>query len=383
MDIRLKNKRDISRRYHTKLIINIIISAIITVLTGGLLIFNMGRLMGFITGNSRFASEFFSSYTPAQAFLILILGAMLFGGIFWFLQRNETKYINVISEAMKKVASGDLDAKVEIKGDDEFSGMAEDLNKMTEEIKELLKRERESEQSKNDLITNIAHDLKTPLTSIIGYLELLSGKNKLKLSEELEKKYLDIAYNKSRRLEQLIEDLFSFTKLSYGKIIMKPGYVDIVKLLEQLLEEQYPAFAEKGLSYELRTNVKALEITGDGGLLARLFDNLIGNAIKYGADGKRVLVKIKAEQNAVEVKVINYGYVIPEKDQPLIFNKFYRVDRSRSTNTGGTGLGLAIAKDIAEMHGGSISVKSDLSGTVFTVRLKRHFNKNNENFERA
>ena len=383
MDIRLKNKRDISRRYHTKLIINIIISAIITVLTGGLLIFNMGRLMGFITGNSRFASEFFSSYTPAQAFLILILGAMLFGGIFWFLQRNETKYINVISEAMKKVASGDLDAKVEIKGDDEFSGMAEDLNKMTEEIKELLKRERESEQSKNDLITNIAHDLKTPLTSIIGYLELLSGKNKLKLSEELEKKYLDIAYNKSRRLEQLIEDLFSFTKLSYGKIIMKPGYVDIVKLLEQLLEEQYPAFAEKGLSYELRTNVKALEITGDGGLLARLFDNLIGNAIKYGADGKRVLVKVKAEQNAVEVKVINYGYVIPEKDQPLIFNKFYRVDRSRSTNTGGTGLGLAIAKDIAEMHGGSIGVKSDLGGTVFTVRLKRHFNKNNENFERA
>ena len=284
---------------------------------------------------------------------------------------------------MKRVAAGDLDTKVEIKGDNEFSGMAENLNKMTEEIKELLKRERESEQSKNDLITNIAHDLKTPLTSIIGYLELLSGKNKVKLTPELEKKYLDIAYGKSRRLEQLIEDLFSFTKLSYGKITMKVSYVDIVKLLEQLLEEQYPAFAEKGLSYELRTNVKSLEITADGNLLARLFDNLIGNAIKYGADGKRVIVKINAGPHTVEVKVINYGYIIPEKDQPLIFNKFYRVDRSRSTNTGGTGLGLAIAKDIAEMHSGSISVQSDLNGTVFTVRLKRHFNKNNENFVRA
>ena len=169
----------------------------------------------------------------------------------------------------------------------------------------------------------------------------------------------------------------------FRKITMKVSYVDIVKLLEQLLEEQYPAFAEKGLSYELRTNVKSLEITADGNLLARLFDNLIGNAIKYGADGKRVIVKINAGPHTVEVKVINYGYIIPEKDQPLIFNKFYRVDRSRSTNTGGTGLGLAIAKDIAEMHSGSISVQSDLNGTVFTVRLKRHFNKNNENFVRA
>ena len=377
----MKSKKDISKRYHTKLVINIIIAAIITCLTEGLLIFNMGRLMGFITGNFQMSAG--EGYSPAAVFLFLIGGTVLFCCIFWFLQRNETKYINLISEAMKRVAAGDLDTKVEIKGDNEFSGMAENLNKMTEEIKELLKRERESEQSKNDLITNIAHDLKTPLTSIIGYLELLSGKNKVKLTPELEKKYLDIAYGKSRRLEQLIEDLFSFTKLSYGKITMKVSYVDIVKLLEQLLEEQYPAFAEKGLSYELRTNVKSLEITADGNLLARLFDNLIGNAIKYGADGKRVIVKINAGPHTVEVKVINYGYIIPEKDQPLIFNKFYRVDRSRSTNTGGTGLGLAIAKDIAEMHSGSISVQSDLNGTVFTVRLKRHFNKNNENFVRA
>ena len=117
----------------------------------------------------------------------------------------------------------------------------------------------------------------------------------------------------------------------------------------------------------------------------RVFENLIGNAIKYGADGKRVTVRINAEEenDVVEVKVINYGYVIPEKDLPLIFNKFYRVDQSRSTQTGGTGLGLAIAKDIAQMHGGSISVSSDLSGTVFSVRLKIHFDKNAENFVRA
>ena len=124
-------------------------------------------------------------------------------------------------------------------------------------------------------------------------------------------------------------------------------------------------------------------IDADGNLLARLFDNLINNAIKYGADGKRVLVQIQAEEEIVTVSVTNYGYVIPENELPLIFNKFYRVEQSRSTHTGGTGLGLAIAKSVAEMHGGSIQVKSDLDGTVFTVKLKTHFDINREQFEVA
>ena len=140
---------------------------------------------------------------------------------------------------------------------------------------------------------------------------------------------------------------------------------------------------EKNLSYDLQSNVPAKIITADGNLLARLFDNLINNAIKYGADGKRVLVQIQAEEEIVTVSVTNYGYVIPENELPLIFNKFYRVEQSRSTHTGGTGLGLAIAKSVAEMHGGSIQVKSDLDGTVFTVKLKTHFDINREQFEVA
>ena len=118
-----------------------------------------------------------------------------------------------------------------------------------------------------------------------------------------------------------------------------------------------------------------------GNLLARLFDNLINNAIKYGADGKRVLVQIHAEEEVVTVSVTNYGYVIPADELPLLFNKFYRVEQSRSTNTGGTGLGLAIAKNIVDMHGGTIQVTSDLNGTVFTVRLRTNFDINRENFQ--
>lgn len=377
-------KNDVTKRYRTRFIFSIIIAAFITCIVEGLLIFNMGRLLGFISGvDTPEAAS--GGHGSAAVLLYLVSGIALFSVVFYLLQRRALRYIGKLSEGIGSIAAGHLDTKIEVNGDDEFSEMAENINKMTVELRELLRLERESEQSKTDLITNIAHDLKTPLTSIIGYLELLSGNQKVKLPPEMQQKYLAIAYTKSRRLEQLISDLFSFTKLSYGKITMKVSYVDIVKLLSQLLEESYPNFVEKGLSYDLKSNVPMLEIAADGNLLARLFENLIGNAIKYGADGKRVTVRISAEEenDAVEVKVINYGYVIPEKDLPLIFNKFYRVDQARSTQTGGTGLGLAIAKDIVQMHGGSIGVTSDLSGTVFTVRLKIHFDKNAENFARA
>ena len=161
---------------------------------------------------------------------------------------------------------------------------------------------------------------------------------------------------------------------------MKVTKVDIVKLLSQLLEEFYPNFMDKDLAYELQSNVPAKIINADGNLLARLFDNLINNAIKYGAEGKRIVVKIHAAESTVTVSVTNYGYVIPKEELPLLFEKFYRVEQSRSSNTGGTGLGLAIARNIVEMHGGTIGVTSDLNGTVFTVRLQVDFDINKENF---
>ena len=235
-----------------------------------------------------------------------------------------------------------------------------------------------NEQLRSNLLRAISHDLRTPLTSIIGYLELLSGK--VEIPAEMQKKYIDIAYAKSKRLEKLIEDLFGFTKMNYGKVAMHVSKVDIVKLLSQLLEEFYPSFADKDLTYELKSNVPSQIITADGNLLARLFDNLINNAIKYGAEGKKVLIQVFAKDDIVTVSVTNYGYVIPAEELPLIFNKFYRVEQSRSSKTGGTGLGLAIAKNIVDMHGGTISVASDLNGTVFTVKLKVDFDVNKENF---
>lgn len=372
----MKNN-NISKTYRTRFVISLICAAFISCLIESLLIFNIGRLM------SVFGADY--ELTEQNLLLYVFSAAVIFALIFYLMQRRSIQYISSLSEEMERLSRGDFSTKIEVKGNDEFSRMAENLNSLGDDLEALLEAERESEKSKNDLITNIAHDLRTPLTSIIGYLDLLSGKKSSTLTEDQRQKYLTIAYTKSRRLEKLINDLFDFTKLSYGKMTMKVSYVDIVKLLEQLLEEAYPNFVEKGLSYEMRTNVSSLEIAADGGLMARLFDNLIGNAIKYGADGKKVIVRVNAEPkaDAVEVKVINYGFIIDEKDLPLIFNKFYRADKARSTQTGGTGLGLAIAKDIVNMHGGTITAASDLGGTVFTVRLKIHFDKNNENLKRA
>ncbi|WP_333645498.1 sensor histidine kinase [Lacrimispora sp.] len=373
-------KSDMNRRFHTRVIANIFYSAVVTVLIEIFLVTNVSLIASYMRNTQRDNAflEMLTSFDVVVILIYVLLGIGVFTVTFLILQEKSMKYIARISNAMQSISEGDLNVTVDIEGDDEFSVMAASLNKMVGDLKELMDKEREAERTKNELITNIAHDLRTPLTSIIGYLELLSGDSNLDI--EMRKKYTGIAYVKTKRLEKLIEDLFGFTKLNYGKISMNVSRVDVVKLLSQLLEEFYPSFVDKNLSYELQSNVPVQVITADGNLLARLFDNLINNAIKYGADGKRILVRIHGGDELVTFQVINYGYVIPEEELPLIFNKFYRVEQSRSTNTGGTGLGLAIAKNIVDMHGGTIDVTSDLSGTVFTVKLQVNFDVNKENF---
>ena len=374
-------KNDMSRRFHTRVITNIIFSAMFACLVDLFLVTNLTMLGEYavVQGKEGSLQAVFYHPGPVITLLYVLAGIATFSSAFLVLQKKSMDYITKLSTAIQNISEGDLNTTVEVVGDDEFSAMAANLNKMVEDIRRLMDKERESERTKNELITNVSHDLRTPLTSIIGYLELLSAPTS-NMSPEMEKKYINITYTKAKRLEKLIEDLFGFTKLNYGKVSMKVTKVDIVKLLSQLLEEFYPNFMDKDLAYELQSNVPAKMINADGNLLARLFDNLINNAIKYGAEGKRIVVKIHATESIVTVSVTNYGYVIPKEELPLLFEKFYRVEQSRSSNTGGTGLGLAIARNIVDMHGGTIGVTSDLNGTVFTVRLLVDFDINKENF---
>jgi len=373
-------KNDINHRFHTRVIANIFYSAIVTVLIEIFLVTNVSLIASYMRSSQKDNAflEMLTSFDVVVIIIYVVFGIGIFAVTFLLLQEKSMRYIGRISDAMQRISEGDLNITVDLEGDDEFSVMAASLNKMVGDLRDLMDKEREAERTKNELITNIAHDLRTPLTSIIGYLELLSKDGVI--DQELQKKYIGIAYVKTKRLEKLIEDLFGFTKLNYGKISMNVSKVDVIKLLSQLLEEFYPSFMDKNLSYELQSNVPVQIVSADANLLARLFDNLINNAIKYGADGKRILVKVHGSEELVSIQVVNYGYVIPEEELPLIFNKFYRVEQSRSTNTGGTGLGLAISKSIVDMHGGTIHVSSDLSGTVFTVKLKTDFDVNKENF---
>jgi signal transduction histidine kinase len=283
------------------------------------------------------------------------------------LTKKFINYIREISEGINQISQGNLNNRIDIRNEDEFAFLADKLNQMADDIKEIMENERRIEYSKNELITSVAHDLRTPLTSIIGYLDLVSSKE---LNQETQMKYISIAYNKSKRLEKLIEDLFTYTKFNFGEVKADYTEVDMVKLMNQLVDEFYPSFAEYQMNYDFITDSTSAVIKADGNLLARAFANLISNAIKYGRDGKHIQIHLYKNETGIMITVTNYGVIIPEEDLEKIFTRFYRVESSRSSETGGSGLGLAIAQSIVEMHGGIIYAKSDSEGTVFTVELK-------------
>ena len=368
------------RGYLMQVLIHVGISALFTAVIECFLVLNIGSYTNYLVqmGNDNPLVQRFAFVSTVSILLFVLVGILIFTIIFLFLQRKTAKDIETLARGVKQISAGDFHTEIAISGEGELAHIAESIRLMEEELSAHIEKERENEQSKTDLITNIAHDLRTPLTSILGYLDLL--RNNQMVPEEMKKHYIEIVYNKALRLQKLIEELFGFTKLSYGKLNMNISTLDLVQLLSQLVEESYPNFEKNNLAYDFSANVKSLLIEGDGDLLARLFDNLISNAIKYGAEGKRVLIRLRKEMEAVSVQVLNFGYVIPEKELPLLFDKFYRVEYSRSLSTGGTGLGLAIVKNIVDMHHGNITVQSDMGGTRFTVTLPLKYTEEAKSF---
>ena len=345
------------KNYFSRFVLNVVCSSIVLLAITSFFVYNT-----IITVDNKENINLYS------LILFILIGIVAFAITFIFLERRRNNYIEDIYAGIERMSKGDLTTKLDINGDDELSLMAFNINIMQDTINKLIESEKESEKSKNELITNIAHDLRTPLTSIIGYLEILV--NNYNISDEKKKEYINIAFEKSKKLEILIEDLFSFTKMNYGdELIVNRERIDIVELLNQLISELYPLFEKNDMECSLQTNVNKLMLNLDPKLIVRLFENLINNAIKYGKDGKNIVVKIKNNKKLenVEISIINFGRLIPEESLKKIFDKFYRVDNSRTSETGGTGLGLAIAKSIVELHNGDISVKSDSAGTEFKV----------------
>lgn len=306
---------------------------------------------------------------PMLVFIVIMAiftAIVLFILYFLLLTKKISTHITQIGYGINELSKGNFDTRIELKDQDELTDIAKNLNTMASNIKNIIEKERNIESTKNELITSVAHDLRTPLTSIIGYLDLVLNKS---LDESTKMKYIEVAFNKSKRLEKLIGDLFSYTNLEFGEVYTSIVEVDIVKMLEQLMDEFYPSFIDNEIACDYKTSDSSILIFADGNLLARAFANLIGNAIKYGNSGKNVIIRIQKNEKEVSVSITNFGELIPKKELTNIFNKFYRVESSRNEGYGGTGLGLAIAKSIIELHKGSITAKSDFSGTVFEVRL--------------
>lgn len=297
--------------------------------------------------------------------LFFIPLAILF---FFLFTKPYASYFREISKHIHLLANGDFSSRLNLSSNDEFEDIADDLNLASEKLQKAVERGDFAENSKDQLVLNLAHDLRTPLTSVLGYLDLVLKEGQL--SAEQIKHYTTIAYTKSRRLEKLIDELFEITRMNYGLLTIDKKPLNLSELLVQLNEELYPVFENNGLTARLDTPPR-VEIEGDGELLARVFENLLANAARYGKDGQYVDISCSLQAEEIVVQVINYGGSIPAEELPHLFEMFYTGDRARSHQQGGTGLGLFIAKNIVEQHGGRISVQSDIIRTLFEVRLPR------------
>ena len=307
---------------------------------------------------------FMGSIGDINFFLLLFIPLSIL--FFYLLTKPYTAYFNEISNGIHNLARGDFKQRVHIRSNDEFSTIAHDINLASEKLEEAVLRGDFSESSKDQLVVNLAHDLRTPLTSVIGYLDLILKDEKL--TKDQTKHYLTIAFTKSQRLERLIDELFEITRMNYGMLHIEKRPLNVCDLLYQLKEEMYPVFEKNELIARINI-LPALFILGDGELLARVFENLLTNASRYGVDGQYVEINGFIDGGEVVVQVVNYGDCIPPNEIPHIFDMFYTGDKARTHQDDSTGLGLFIAKNIVEQHNGSISVESSLIETVFEVRL--------------
>ncbi len=249
--------------------------------------------------------------------------------------------------------------------------LATSVNDLYVAAQSAMEEERDIERSKDEMITNVSHDLRTPLTSILGYLGLIVNDTEHHLSVDDTQKYAETAFGKAQQMKLLVEDLFDYTQVRQVDFKLRWAPLDLAALLQQLAVSYELEGKQKKVVISAVTNPDSIEMMGDPDQLARVFMNLISNALKYGKGATfiRLSSKMMKERNLVEVRVTNNGEPVPEESVDRLFDRFYRVEGSRNTGTGGTGLGLAIVHSVIEAHGGTIRVSSDEELTSFIIQL--------------
>ncbi len=298
-------------------------------------------------------------------FIFIIFGTTLIIvlSLLYKLLNKIFSYVFAVSESADKL----FDKNVEyINLPPEMVEVEKKLNHFKTEAIKNERLARENEQKKDELIVYLAHDIKTPLTSMIGYLSLLSEIKDM--PQEQRNRYIDIALDKSYRLEDLINELFDVARFNSEKIVLEKEEINLNLMLEQIADDFYPTLKEMNKKINFTSDEKTI-LYADPDKLSRVFNNLIKNAVNYSKENTDIDISILNKENQATVKITNKGKQIPKEKLDKIFEKFYRLDSSRTSKTGGSGLGLAIAKEIVELHGGRIYAESDMKETTFSVIL--------------
>lgn len=298
--------------------------------------------------------------------LIFIIGMLL---VFFIVFRI---YLNWFTKYFMEINHG-IDALVyeetyEISLSPELSAIERKINTVKHTLEKQKLDAQNAEQRKNDLIVYLAHDLKTPLASVIGYLNLLHDEEEI--SDELRQKYLSVSLDKAQRLEDLINEFFEIARFNVSDITLTYRRINLTRLFEMLLYEFQPILQEKKLNCNIDI-ADDIMLQCDGNKIERVFDNLLRNAVIYSFEGTDIDIKVAERNEDIVIRFINHGSTIPKEKLSRIFEQFYRLDASRSTSSGGAGLGLAIAKQIVELHKGKIIAKSENERIEFEVCLPK------------
>lgn len=291
-------------------------------------------------------------FYPIVVVMSLFIFPVTIGFAGW-LALKRVKEFNAIKEGVKRVKAGELNYKIDIQGSGEFSNLAADINTITEGLNNAVESELKSERLKTELITNVSHDIRTPLTSIITYIDLLKKEN----DEEKAKEYIEVLEKKSQRLKELTDDLFEAAKASSGSVTVNFENIDIVSLLKQGLGELDDKINEMELDFRINYPKEKVYVKADGALLWRVIENLLSNIFKYALKGSRVYIDIEDKGNEVSFTMKNisaYELNIPAEE---LIERFKRGDESR--NSSGSGLGLSIAKSLVEVQKGSFKIEID------------------------
>ena len=366
--IKLKNeskelhKVQFSKVYREQLI-QVLSAAVIYTALGAVFYLLTANLLRKFAGQNELLSQIAAWIELHRGFGALIYIVVGYGAILLYYWKKPFQYLHEVLNATENIFQHKnelIELPAPLKDAEIY------LNQLKISVQNNERVAQEAEQRKNDLIAYLAHDLKTPLTSVIGYLSLLDEASDMPAEQRA--KYVHIALDKAKRLEKLINEFFEITRYNLQNISLEKETIDLYYMLVQMTDEFYPVLSAHGNTIKLDAN-EDLTVYGDSAKLARVFNNILKNAISYSYPGTEITVSAKATDTSVQIAFCNHGKTIPSSKLNLIFEKFFRLDETRATNTGGAGLGLAIAKEIIALHGGSITAESENEITTFLVSL--------------